>query len=155
MKEVQIYSDGSCLNNPGRGGYGVILVYGEHTKEISQGFTLSTNNRMEILGVIEGLKMLKEPCKVEVYTDSQYVINAIDKGWIYNWQKNGWKTANKKDVKNKDLWEIFYTEFKNHEVKFHWVKGHNGHPQNERCDEIAKEAASGSNLIEDIGYDAE
>ncbi len=153
MKEIQIYSDGSCLNNPGRGGYGVILTYGGHVKEISQGYTLSTNNRMEMLGVIMGLRMLKEKCNVAIYTDSQYVINAIDKGWIYNWQKNGWKTANKKDVKNKDLWVEFYSEFKKHDIKFHWVKGHNGHPQNERCDELAKQAASGEDLIEDTGYD--
>ncbi len=155
MKEIKIYSDGSCLNNPGRGGYGVILTYGEHIKELSQGYTLSTNNRMEMLGVIMALRSLKEKCKVLVITDSQYVINAIDKGWIYNWQKNGWKTANKKDVKNKDLWIEFYTEFKKHEVKFQWVKGHAGHTQNERCDILAKEAASGENLIEDTGYDGE
>ncbi len=153
-KTINLYSDGSCLGNPGRGGYGVILEYKakDYTKELSQGYTLTTNNRMEILGVIIGLRAIKEPCNVEIFTDSQYVINAIKKQWLTNWQKNGWKTANKKDVKNKDLWEELYIELQKHKINFNWIKGHSGHPMNERCDELAKLAAEQKKLLEDTGY---
>ncbi len=152
IKKINLYSDGSCLGNPGRGGYGIILEYNGKSKEMNQGYTLTTNNRMEILGVIVGLQALKEKCHVEIYTDSQYVINAIKKAWLANWQKNGWKTANKKDVKNKDLWEILYKELQKHSINFNWIKGHSGHPMNERCDALAKEAAEKKDLLEDKGY---
>ncbi len=155
QKSVKIYTDGSCLKNPGRGGYGIILDYQGKRKELSGGYTLTTNNRMELLGVIVALQALKEHCDVSVFTDSQYVAKAINANWLTNWQKNGWKTANKKDVKNKDLWINLHAELQKHKVKFHWLKGHAGHAENERCDELAKNAANSSNLLEDTGYIAE
>lgn len=154
-KKIDIYTDGSCLKNPGKGGYGIVMQYGEHTKELSQGYTLTTNNRMELLGVIIALNSLKESCLVDIYTDSQYVAKAIKEGWLYNWQKNGWKTANKKDVKNKDLWIELHKALLKHSVSFNWLKGHAGHIQNERCDELARSAAQGTGLLEDVGYTKE
>ncbi len=153
-KKISAYTDGSCLKNPGKGGYGILLDYMGKRKEFSQGYTLTTNNRMELLAVIVALQSLKEECIVDVYTDSQYVAKAITEKWLYNWYKNGWKTANKKDVKNKDLWMLLNKELYRHEVKFHWVKGHAGHAENEICDELARNAAQGSDLIEDTGYEA-
>ncbi len=152
-KKVNLYTDGSCLKNPGKGGYGAILEMGDYKKEYSQGYTLTTNNRMELLAVIVGLQTLNQPCIVDIYTDSKYVADAISKHWLKNWQKNGWKTANKKDVKNKDLWIEMHKALAKHNAQFHWIKGHAGHVQNERCDELARNAASGTNLIEDSGYE--
>ncbi|MBO8415980.1 MAG: ribonuclease HI [Proteobacteria bacterium] len=151
MKEVFIYSDGSCLGNPGRGGYGAILRYREHVKEIKAGYRLTTNNRMELRAVIAALKCLKEPCKVNVCTDSQYVKGGIT-SWIKSWKKNGWQTSAKKPVKNKDLWQQLDLECQKHEMSWSWVKGHAGHPENERCDELARSAASGEDLAEDSGF---
>lgn len=150
-KAVQLYTDGSCLGNPGPGGYGAVLEYGEHHKELSQGFRLTTNNRMEMLACIEGLAALKRACQVSITTDSQYVKQGIEQ-WIAGWKRNGWKTSNKKPVKNKDLWQRLDAELQRHQVTWNWVKGHSGHPQNERCDELARQAASGSSLQEDSGY---
>ena len=150
MSAVTMYTDGSCLGNPGPGGYGVVLVSGDNHKELSQGFRDTTNNRMELRAVIEGLSALKHRCSVELYTDSKYVQQAITLNWIGNWQKNGWKTAAKKPVKNKDLWLRLLPLIKAHDVTFKWVKGHSGHPENERCDELARNAASGSGLLPDI-----
>merc|ERR1711879_255939 len=140
QQSVHIYTDGSCLGNPGPGGYGAILIYGKHRKEISEGFTLTTNNRMELLATIEALKLLTKPCQVELTTDSQYVKNGINQ-WIHNWRRNGWRTKDKKPVKNADLWQALDEVIKQHEVNWHWVKGHSGHPENERCDDLARNAA--------------
>ena len=150
QQSVHIYTDGSCLGNPGPGGYGAILIYGKHRKEISEGFTLTTNNRMELLATIEALKLLTKPCQVELTTDSQYVKNGINQ-WIHNWRRNGWRTKDKKPVKNADLWQALDEVIKQHEVNWHWVKGHRVHPENERCDDLARNAAE-SPTKEDTGY---
>ncbi|MCY7293923.1 ribonuclease HI [Alteromonas sp. a30] len=151
MKTIHIYTDGSCLGNPGPGGYGATLIYNQHRKEISGGFKKTTNNRMELVAAIKALESLKEPCQVELTTDSQYVKNGINQ-WIENWKRRGWKTADKKPVKNQDLWQALDSAVSNHTVNWHWVKGHSGHPENERCDELAREAASQDNLPEDTGF---
>lgn len=137
MKKVYLYADGACSGNPGPGGYGVILKYGEHTKELYGGAKLTTNNKMELMGIIEGLNAIKEPCEVVVTTDSQYVVNAINKGWLQSWQNNNWKKSNKERVANIDLWKQLINLMKIHTVTFNWIKGHNGHPENERCDKLA------------------
>ncbi|MFC3204297.1 ribonuclease HI [Alteromonas oceani] len=152
QQSVHIYTDGSCLGNPGPGGYGAILIYGKHRKEISEGFTLTTNNRMELLATIEALKLLTKPCQVELTTDSQYVKNGINQ-WIHNWRRNGWRTKDKKPVKNADLWQALDEVIQQHEVNWHWVKGHSGHPENERCDDLARNAAE-SPTKEDTGYNS-
>ncbi|MBR7045800.1 MAG: ribonuclease HI [Lachnospiraceae bacterium] len=147
MQKVTIYTDGSARGNPdGPGGYGAILRYVDskgqiHEKELSQGYEKTTNNRMEMMGVIAALEALRRPCQVDLYTDSQYVVNAFEKGWIRNWKKNGWKTASKEPVKNRELWERMLEAAEGHELTFHWVKGHAGHPENERCDRLATAAA--------------
>ena len=157
MQHVQLYSDGSCLGNPGPGGYGVILRLSStgYEKEFSGGFKNTTNNRMEILSVSVGLRQLKEPCLVDVYSDSQYVCNAIQKKWLSTWRKNNWQKSDKKPVKNQDLWEILWPLLVKHQVTFHWVRGHSGHVENERCDVLAKDAANGSSLQCDDGYSEE
>ncbi len=137
MKHVQIYTDGACRNNPGRGGWGAILVYGGREKQLSGGEAETTNNRMELSAVIAALSALREPCKVTLTTDSQYVVNAIEKGWLESWRKNNWKKSDKSKVLNVDLWEQLVGLLEEHKVDFVWVKGHNGHPYNERCDELA------------------
>lgn len=141
LKTVEIYTDGACLGNPGPGGFGVVLRYSGHEKEISGGFADTTNNRMELQGVISGLLSLKEPCAVTLYSDSQYLVNSIEKGWAKKWRENGWRKADKSPALNKDLWEELLNLLKNHEVKIVWVKGHAGHPENERCDTLAVAAA--------------
>ncbi|MCL2357965.1 MAG: ribonuclease HI [Defluviitaleaceae bacterium] len=140
MKKIKIYTDGACSGNPGPGGWGAVLIYGAHRKEISGGEAQTTNNRMEILGVIRGLELLKEPCEVALYSDSRYVVDAIEKGWAVRWQKNNWMRTKKDPALNADLWEILLALLENHSVTFHWVKGHAGHPENERCDELARAA---------------
>lgn len=137
MKEVLMYTDGACSGNPGPGGFGTILKYGKHEKEISGGEAVTTNNRMELSAVIAGLKALKEPCKVSVYSDSKYVVDAVNLGWAEKWKKNGWKRSNKEPALNIDLWEKLLALINIHNVSFHWVKGHAGHPENERCDALA------------------
>lgn len=137
---VNIYTDGACSGNPGPGGWGTILVYGSVQKELSGASDDTTNNRMELTGVIEGLLALKESCKVELYSDSRYVCDALLKGWLESWVKNGWKKADKKPVLNAQLWQQLYDLLKKHEVSVHWIKGHNGHEFNERCDKLAVEA---------------
>ena len=156
---VEIFSDGSSRGNPGPGGYGSILrcntSTGEpHTRELSQGYARTTNNRMELLGIIVALEALKRPCKVVVTTDSQYVVNAFNKNWIAAWSTNGWKNAQKKPVKNVDLWKRLLAAKEPHEVEFVWVRGHAGHAENERCDALATAAADGDNLIEDEGFES-
>ena len=151
MKHIEIYTDGSCLGNPGPGGYGAVLLFNQHSKELSQGFVHTTNNRMELLATIEALASLTETCKVDLTTDSQYVKNGINQ-WIKNWRKNGWRTSDKKPVKNVDLWKRLDEQVDRHDVKWHWVKGHSGHPMNERCDVLARDAASGKSLLPDEGF---
>ena len=137
MKKVDIYTDGACRNNPGRGGWGAILVYAGREKELSGGEPMTTNNRMELSAVIAALSALKENCEVTLTTDSQYVVNAIEKGWLESWRKNGWRKSDKSPVQNVDLWEKLIGLLDRHKVTFVWVRGHNGHPYNERCDVLA------------------
>ena len=137
MKNVEIYTDGACSGNPGKGGWGAVLVYGAKEKEISGADADTTNNRMELTGVIEALNTLKEPCNVTLTTDSKYVCDAVNKEWVYSWKKNGWKKADKKPALNIDLWEKLLALLDIHNVTFVWVRGHNGHPYNERCDTLA------------------
>lgn len=137
MEKVTIYTDGACSGNPGPGGWGAVLMYKENKKEISGSKQDTTNNVMELTAVIEALKTLKFPCEVELYSDSAYVVNAFDKGWIYNWVKNNWKTADKKPVKNQELWQELYALTKTHKVSFIKVKGHADNEYNNRCDELA------------------
>lgn len=151
MKRIDIFTDGSCLGNPGPGGYGVVMKFKQYRKELSQGFKNTTNNRMELLAAIEGLAALTEPCQVDLTTDSQYVRQGISQ-WIHNWRKNGWRTSDKKPVKNVDLWQRLDSETQKHQVEWHWVKGHSGHPENERCDELARTAAEGTDLLDDEGF---
>ena len=139
MKKVEIYTDGACSGNPGAGGWGTILVYNGHEKELSGGEANTTNNRMEMMAVIEGLKALKEPCEVVLTSDSQYVCNAITKGWAKSWKKNNWIKSDKSQAKNADLWEEMLKLLAIHKVNIVWVRGHNGHPYNERCDKLAVE----------------
>ncbi|HIK37757.1 MAG: ribonuclease HI [Geminocystis sp.] len=153
LPQVEIYTDGSCLNNPGKGGYAAILIYGSHRKEIYGGYRYTTNNRMEIMAVIQGLKALKRPCRVNLYTDSQYVVNAMTKGWVEKWQKNNWRRSAHEKAKNVDLWQELLRVSKPHHVNYIWVRGHAGHPENERCDYLAHQAAMGSNLAEDEGLE--
>jgi ribonuclease HI len=136
MKEVQLYTDGACRGNPGRGGWGAILVYGKYEKEMSGGERETTNNRMELLAAISGLEALKEPCRVTLYSDSKYVVDAFLEGWVESWRSHGWKRG-KDELKNPDLWQRLYDLTKRHEVEFIWVKGHDGHAYNERCDTLA------------------
>lgn len=140
MEEITIYTDGACSGNPGPGGWGSILMYKDNKKEISGGKENTTNNVMELTAVIEGLKLLKFPCKVKLYSDSAYVVNAFNQKWIFGWLKNGWKNASKEPVKNKELWEELYNLTKIHEVEFIKVKGHSDNEYNNRCDELAREA---------------
>lgn len=136
MNEVEIYTDGACRGNPGSGGWGVILIAGKHRKELYGGEPETTNNRMELMAVIEALRALKRPCRIILHTDSQYVKKGITE-WIHDWKRRGWKTATKKPVKNADLWEILDDAQSSHDIEWRWVKGHAGHPENERADELA------------------
>ena len=155
MMKVSIFTDGAARGNPdGPGGYGTVLRYIDskgqvYEREFSQGYKKTTNNRMELMAAIVGLEALNKPCEVELYSDSKYLVDAFDKNWLDSWIKNGWKTAGKKPVKNKDLWIRLIEAKKDHKVHFNWVKGHDGHPENERCDKLATTAADGTELIED------
>ena len=154
---VTIYTDGAARGNPdGPGGYGCVLQYvdsrgGLHEKEISQGYVRTTNNRMELMAAIAGLEALKKPCEVDLYSDSQYLVNAFEKHWIEGWQKKGWKRAGNEPVKNVDLWKRLLAAMKPHAVRYIWVRGHAGHEMNERCDVLATSAADGDDLIVDPG----
>ncbi len=134
---VEIFTDGACSGNPGPGGWGTILICGKHEKELSGGERETTNNRMELTAVIEGLKALNRPCKVKIITDSQYVVNGITKGWAEKWRSNNWIKSDKKPAQNKDLWEELLNQLERHDYEFSWIKGHAGHPENERCDAMA------------------
>ena len=151
--KVVIYSDGSCRGNPGKGGYGTVLLFKNkeqiHRKELSDGFKNTTNNRMELLGVIEGLNALRKKSDVAVYTDSKYIVDAINKKWLDNWKKKNWITSTKKPVKNRDLWETLDSLLQQHKVIFNWVKGHSGIEENEVCDQLAVNATENHNLKDD------
>jgi ribonuclease HI len=152
---VKIYTDGACSGNPGKGGYGAILIAEDengtvHKKELTQGFKVTTNNRMELLAAIVGLEALKKPCDVELISDSKYLVDAFNQKWVDGWIKKGWKGANKQPVKNQDLWKRLLKAKEPHNVKFIWVKGHAGHEYNERCDQMAVASANGENLLDDI-----
>ena len=155
--QVKIYTDGAARGNPdGPGGYGAVLEYVDtkgqlHTKELSQGYKKTTNNRMELMAVIAALEALNRPCSVELYSDSKYVVDAFNQNWIGGWLKKGWKRGKNEPVKNVDLWKRLLQAKEPHQVRFIWVKGHDGHHQNERCDTLATTAADGDNLIEDTG----
>jgi len=150
MPMVTMYTAGGASGNPGPGGYGTLLMYGEHVKEMSEGFRLTTNNRMELLAVIVGLEALtREGVEVEVYSDSKYVVDAVMKRWVFNWEKKGYK-----DKKNPDLWQRFLRVYRKHKVTFHWVKGHAGNPLNERVDAMAVAAYQTGNLLTDAWYEA-
>jgi ribonuclease HI len=149
--EITIYTDGAARGNPGPGGYGVVLMSGKHRKELAEGFRLTTNNRMELLAVIVALKTLKKkPSKVVIYTDSKYVADAVEKGWVFGWEKKGFKKK-----KNPDLWKEFLVAYRQHEVRFTWVRGHNNNVENERCDQLAVEASKMPGLKIDKGYEAQ
>ena len=158
MGKVQIYTDGSARGNPdGPGGYGTVLQYMDpqgqlHERALSCGYIRTTNNRMELMAAIAGLEALTRPCVVELYSDSKYLTDAFNQKWIDNWVKNNWKRGKSGPVKNIDLWERLLEAKKPHQVTFHWVKGHAGHPQNERCDQLATSAADGTDLIADEGF---
>ena len=137
MKHVDIYTDGACRGNPGKGGWGAILVYGTKSKEMSGGERNTTNNRMELTGAIEALAVLKEPCEVTLTSDSKYLVDAISRGWLDSWRKNGWRKADRSEVLNVDLWQKLITQLERHKVTFVWVHGHAGHEYNERCDVLA------------------
>lgn len=151
VNEVIIYTDGACSGNPGPGGYGVVLMSGKHRKEISEGFRLTTNNRMELMAVIKGLEALKKQgTSVKLYTDSQYVANAVNKGWVFDWERKQFKKK-----KNQDLWIHFLEQYRRHNITIIWLKGHNNDPENERCDILAVNASKQNALPEDTGYIAE
>ncbi|MBQ8893657.1 MAG: ribonuclease HI [Clostridia bacterium] len=140
MKEVTIYSDGACSGNPGPGGWGTIQVFNGHELELSAAEEQTTNNRMELLGAIMGLERLKEPCAVTLVSDSRYLCESINQGWVYQWEQKGWRKADKKPALNVDLWERMLAQLRRHRVTVQWVKGHDGHPYNERCDRLAVQA---------------
>jgi ribonuclease HI len=138
LAQVTVYTDGACSGNPGPGGWGAILIHAKSRKELKGGESLTTNNRMELMGAISALEALKSACAVDLHTDSRYVMDGITK-WLHGWKKNGWKTADKKPVKNSDLWERLDRANARHQVRWHWVRGHSGHPENERADELARQ----------------
>lgn len=152
MKKVTIHTDGGCKGNPGPGGFGVVMVCGKHRKELSTGYKMTTNNRMELRAAIAALESLSEPCEVELHSDSKYLIDAISKKWIDGWQKRGWKTAAKQPVKNQDLWLQLLAASQPHRIDWRWVKGHAGHAENERCDELGNIAVAQKHLLEDVGF---
>ncbi len=151
MKQISIYTDGACSNNPyGNGGYGAIIVDGEEQREISGGFQHTTNNRMEMFAVLAGLESLEEACEVTLYSDSQYIVNSINKGWVYRWKANNWMRNKKDPALNVDLWKRMLAICEKHKVIFQWVRGHSGHPENERCDQLAVAALRAGNLPFDL-----
>ena len=149
---IEIFTDGSSLGNPGPGGYGILMKYGEKQKKLSAGYKLTTNNRMELMAVIQAIKMLNDFAKekeIIIYSDSKYVIHAVEKKWVFGWVKKNFK-----DKANADLWRVFLNEYSKYNIKFHWVKGHSGHTENEICDKLAKKAAENKNLKIDHGYES-
>ena len=151
---VTIYTDGACIGNPGPGGYGAVLIAGEHRREISGGYRRTTNNRMEILAAVMALESLTRPCRVTLFSDSRYVVDAMTKGWVRRWKANGWKRNRRDAAINPDLWERMLQACAAHDVDFRWVPGHAGVPENERCDRLAVQAAHGKDLPPDTGYES-
>ena len=152
IPSIVLYSDGACLGNPGPGGYAAILTFGDHRRELSGGFRLTTNNRMELMGAIQGLEALTRPCAVTLVSDSEYLVNSVRKRWATRWRAQGWKRAGK-DVPNADLWQRFLKLTDTHRVTVEWVRGHAGHVENERCDLLARTAAASNPLAVDVGYE--
>ncbi len=157
-KRVVIYTDGACLGNPGAGGYAAVLIFRdaqgkEHRKEISGGYRCTTNNRMELMAVIQALESLKYPVEVDLFTDSRYIANALEQGWLQQWKRRQWRRRDGKPVKNRDLWQRLDQALQRHTVRFHWVRGHSGIAENERVDRLAVEAAKGTHLQRDVGYE--
>jgi len=150
MKKVYVYTDGACSGNPGKGGYGAILMYNGVKKELSQGFISTTNNRMELLAAITALEALKEPCEVVLTSDSKYLTDSVNQGWMEKWKSNNWYRTKNEKAKNLDLFKRLDIQMQRHKIEFVWVKGHAGHPENERCDQLATTAINGENLIEDV-----
>ena len=155
LKHVTIYTDGGCRPNPGQGGYGVVLLYGKYRKELSGGFRRTTNNRMEIMAAIKGLQALTEPCRVTVWTDSQYLAKAIENGWVRRWKQKGWMRTKTARARNVDLWQELLALLEQHNVQFRWVRGHADDKHNNRCDELASRGRRQRDLEEDQGYEAE
>lgn len=153
--EIEIYTDGACSGNPGPGGYAAILKYRQHIREISGGYRMTTNNRMELMGIIKGLEELKRPCNVQVFSDSKYIVDAFRQGWIQNWLRSGWRKSDKTPVKNQDLWQRLLTLAEPHKITWNWVKGHSDNKMNARCDELAVEASRGKNLAVDTAFEKE
>jgi ribonuclease HI len=153
ISEVVIYTDGACAGNPGPGGYGAVMRYNNHRKEISRGFRKTTNNRMELMAVIVSLQLLKNPCKVKLYTDSQYIADSVNRGWAKRWQENNWKRSKKEKAMNPDLWEKLLELLNIHEVDMQWLKGHDGDPENERADYLATQAIKSKTLKIDQVYE--
>lgn len=151
-KHVIIYTDGGCQPNPGAGGYGVVLIHGAHRKEASAGYQRTTNNRMEIMAAVRGLELLKQPCRVTLFSDSQYLVRAMMEGWARGWQKRSWTRSNKEKAANPDLWIKLIDLCAIHEVEFRWLKGHDGHAENERCDQLSMLALQQGDLLVDEGY---
>jgi ribonuclease HI len=153
VKKVTIYTDGGCTPNPGPGGYGIVLIYGEKRRELSGGYRSTTNNRMELTAAIRGLESLKEPCDVTLFSDSQYVVNGISKGWARRWKSKGWIKSDKRPAENIDLWEDLLNLCETHTVRFEWIRGHNGHAENECCDRLAGDASRRQDLPIDSVYE--
>lgn len=152
MKKVLLYTDGACSGNPGKGGYGTVLIYKDKRLEMSDGYAVTTNNRMELMGVIAGLEALKEPCEVILTSDSKYVIDALKLGWALKWKENGWMRTKSEKARNADLWERLLKAAAPHKMEYVWVKGHAGHPENERCDFLAVSAYGANTLKKDENY---
>jgi len=152
-KQVTIYTDGACIGNPGPGGYGIVLLYGEHRREIAGGFRRTTNNRMELTAAIVGLQALKERCQVTLYSDSQYLVNAMTQGWAERWRANNWRRNRHEPALNPDLWQQLLDLCAQHDVSFTWVRGHAGDRENERCDQLSMEAAMRADLPPDAAYE--
>lgn len=153
LKHIEIFTDGSCLGNPGAGGTGILLRYKQHEKQLSKGYFMTTNNRMELRAVIDALNSLTEPCAIILHSDSQYMKNGIT-AWIFNWKRNNWKSSTGKPVKNQDLWQALDQAIQRHKIEWKWVKGHNGHRENEICDKLAKQGAENP-TEQDVGYNPE
>jgi len=152
-KHVVAYTDGACIGNPGPGGYGVVLLYGQYRKELSGGFRMTTNNRMEIMAAIIALRTLKMTCEVDLYTDSRYLVDSMSKGWVEKWRSRGWKKPTKGEALNQDLWEQLLDLCEKHQVEFIWIQGHSGNPENERCDNLSMQAAMQKLLSPDQSYE--
>jgi ribonuclease HI len=155
LQHVKIFTDGACIGNPGPGGYGVVIIYSGHRKELSGGYHLTTNNRMELIAAIKGLKSLKRACKVKLFSDSKYLVEAMNKGWLDLWRKKNWRKSNGGGVLNIDLWKQLFALCQKHEVAFVWIKGHAGNKENERCDKLAMDAAKRNNLPRDTIFEKE